>query len=403
MTPTRPLGGGKIVLRADAVRGPASESGHARRSPCKENIVEHRIALRLGSHGAARARIRCALIVLASACTLALAASSAEAAAQWNDGVPAMSTLVKCVINLQETGAIAQAGYLVDPSNPPQAGQVFYGHADFSAATDTACGSGDQVAELDLVLPPGVALAIDAAHPITCLYTDDGGSGTTYPTCPTHAIAGAYGPAIASDDAGHAWTMPAGREFDVRFPLKSDRRLAGPAGGHCPQSIDEIPAYPQRDCLLVALHVADGYSDPWLTPSEELFVDPAPAGAAPSPTPTAKPIANATPVVSRIAFTSAHLAAVAKKGLRLSVRCATACTGRVTVSVTAATANRLHLAQRTLASGRFSAPAGRTATVHLKLSRRLAGKVRRLKSLPIAVTVTPSGAAQTVAHVTLHR
>ena len=100
-----------------------------------------------------------ALVVLASACIFSLAASTARAAEQWNDGVPATSTQVKCVINLQETGAIAKAGYLADPSKPPMAGQVFYGRADFGATTDTACGSGDQVAELDVVLPPGVSLA----------------------------------------------------------------------------------------------------------------------------------------------------------------------------------------------------------------------------------------------------
>ena len=167
---------------------------------------------------------------------------------------------------------------------------MFYGHADFGATTDTACSSGDQVAELDVVLAPGVSLAVDAAHPITCLYGDNGGPGVNDPTCPTHAITGA-------------------------------------------------------------------------------------------------------------------LAAVAKKGLGLSMRCATACKGHVKVEVAAATAKRLHLAKGalTLTSGRFSAAAGKTATVHLKLSRQLAGKVRKLKSLAVTVTVTPSGAAKTVAHLTLHR
>ena len=143
------------------------------------------MALLLSAHRRAALRIRVALVVLASACILSLAASTARAAEQWNDGVPATSTQVKCVINLQETGAIAKAGYLADPAKPPTAGQVFYGHADFGATTDTACSSGDQVAELDVVLPPGVSLAIDAAHPITCLYTDNDGPQTNYPTCPT--------------------------------------------------------------------------------------------------------------------------------------------------------------------------------------------------------------------------
>src|SRR4051794_18550506 len=69
---------------------------------------------------------------------------------------------------------------------------VFYGHADFGATTDTACSSGDQVAELDIILPPGVSLAVDAAHPISCLYADNDGPKANYPTCPTHTIAGAY-------------------------------------------------------------------------------------------------------------------------------------------------------------------------------------------------------------------
>ncbi len=359
-----------------------------------------------------RARSRTASLgalvtALASACVLCIAASTARAAEQWNDGVPAMSTQVKCVINLQETGAIAQAGYLADPSNPPKAGEVFYGHAVFGATTDTACSSGDQLAELDIVLPPGVTLAIDATHPITCLYADDDGPEANYPTCPSRPIVGAYGPSIPSDDAGDAWTMPRGRAFDVRFPLTSNRKLVGPGGGHCPQSPDEIPTSPQRDCLLIALHVIDGYGDPWLTPNEELFIDPAAAShATPTPTPSPTPPKPdpTTPVVSQIAFSRAHLATAANKGLPLSMHCAKACHGTVKITIAAATAKRLHLAKSalTLTSGHFSAAAGQTATVPLKLSRRLAEKIRKLKSLAVTVTVTPSGATTTIIHLTLH-
>ena len=344
---------------------------------------------------------------LACAGMLSIAAPTAGAAEQWNNGTPAMSTQVKCVIDLQETGAIAEAGYLSDPAQPPKAGQVFYGHADFSATTDTACSSGDQVAQLDVVLPRGVSLAVDAAHPITCLYADNGGAQLTYPTCPTSTIVGAYGPEIPSDNAGHAWTMPAGREFDIRFPLTSDRRLAGPAGGHCPQSVDEIPTNPQRDCLLIALNVADGYSNPWLTPSVEMFIDPAAPGPGPKPPPPPPPSPPPprAPTISQIAFTSAHLASAGTRGLRLSMHCAAACSGRVNVALPASTAKRLHLATGaiTLTSGRFSAAAGHQATVKLKLSRRLARKVRKLKSLPVIVTVTPAGGARAVVHLTLHR
>ena len=277
--------------------------------------------------------------------------------------MPATSTQVKCVINLQETGAIAKAGYLADPSTLPTAGQVFYGRAVFGATTDTACGSGDQLAELDLVLPPGGRSRSTPRIRSPASTQTTAGRKTSYPTCPTQAIAGAYGPAIPSDDAGHAWTMPAGREFDVRFPLRSDRKLTGPAGGHCPQSVDEIPAYPQRDCLLIALHVADGYADPWLTPSEELFIDPA--------------IAPVTPVVSHIAFPNAHLAKAGKQGLRLSMHCATGLPrkrqGGGRRGDRQAPASRNRSAHADPPAG-FRQTAGKTATVHLKLSRKLAGE-----------------------------
>jgi hypothetical protein len=122
----------------------------------------------------------------------------------------------------------------------------------------------------------------------------------------------------------------------------------------------------------------------------------------PSPTPP-KP-APTTPVISQIAFTHAHLASAANKGLPLSMHCAKACHGTVKVTIAAATAKRLHLANSalTLTSGHFSAAAGRTATIPLKLSRRLATKIRKLNSLAVTVTVTPSGATNTITHLTLH-
>jgi hypothetical protein len=110
-------------------------------------------------------------------------------------------------------------------------------------------------------------------------------------------------------------------------------------------------------------------------------------------------------VISRIAFSKAHLAALAKKGLRLSIGCAAACGGSLKVRVPAATAKRLKLGKGalTLASGRFSAAAGKTATVHLKVPKGVAAKVRKLKSLKVAVTVAPSGSPARTAQLTLRR
>jgi hypothetical protein len=139
------------------------------------------------------------------------------------------------------------------------------------------CTDTDQAAELDLVLPPGVSLAVDAAHPIYCFYVEDNGASGPNPTCPTHAVNGIYGPMLPAGDGGAGWDMPPGRTLEVQFPLVSDRELKGPAGGHCPETLDEIGTSPQRDCLLLAVHVADGSDDPWLLPNVEMVVAPGPA------------------------------------------------------------------------------------------------------------------------------
>ena len=46
--------------------------------------------------------------------------------------------------------------------------------------------------------------------------------------------------------------MPAGREFDVRFPLKSDRRLTGPAGGQV--TVTVTPSGAPRTVAHLTLH-----------------------------------------------------------------------------------------------------------------------------------------------------
>jgi len=218
---------------------------------------------------------------------LLLVAEPASAAVQWNDGTDAQSTLFNCVLGIPETGALAWAGYQADPASLPKPGEVFYGHAVFGAAME-AC-AGDQHGELDVVLPPGVSLAVDAAHPVKCFYEDNQGPTLVNPTCPSHSVNGVYGPQFEAGDGGGPWDMPAGRLLEVEFPLVTTRQLRGPAGGHCPQDASELAVYPQHDCLIAALHVADGSLDPWLFPNEELVTAAAPAGGAPPPPPAGPP------------------------------------------------------------------------------------------------------------------
>jgi hypothetical protein len=243
---------------------------------------------------------RATTVAAIAAAALALAAAPrARADVAWQDGLLATSTYTQCVVNVVETGADAWTGYLMDPASPPRPGDVFYGHAAFAALT-SAC-AGDMLAELDLVLPPGVSLAIDAAHPIRCYYQDaDAPDKVANPACPTHTVAGVFGPQLPAGDGGGGWDLPPGRTFEVQFPLVSNRQLQGPAGGHCPSTADEIPFYVNHDCLIAAVHVIDGDSNPWLTPSEELFLGAPAAPPAPGPTPpTSGPPPATTPTPTR--------------------------------------------------------------------------------------------------------
>ena len=319
-------------------------------------------------------------------------------------------------------GSDVVAGYQADPASLPKAGDVFYAHVGFGAAIET-CDGGTQYGEVDLVLPPGVSLAVDADHPITCTYTDVNGPMVPNPQCPAATSSGIYGPALAPGAPGSAWRLPAGRWFEIQFPLRSTRQLRGAAGGYCPLTVDEIATSPQNDCLGAVLGLAAGDADnPWLLAHEGLVIDPATTPPVPTPTPTPTPTPpKATPpkptpptpkppkltarVVGHVAFAHAHLAGLTHRPLTLSVRCVKRCRGTVTIAISAATAKRLRLSSHalTLARGRFAAHAGKTATVHLKVSHPLAIKVRRLRSLPVTVTAAPAGGRKVAAHHTLTR
>jgi len=363
---------------------------------------------------------RCATTVGAVAAAVALAAApSARADVEWQDGLLATSTYTQCVINTVETGADAWTGYLMDPANPPRPGDLFYGHAAFAALT-SAC-AGNMVAELDLVLPPGVSLAIDAAHPIRCYYQDaDAPDKVVNPKCPTRTVAGVLGPQLPAGDGGGGWDLPPGRTFEVQFPLVSNRQLRGPAGGHCPRTVDEIPFYVDHDCLITAVHVIDGDTNPWLTPSEELFLGPPPAappapGPAPKPGPTPTPGPKPTPTPTRaklsLALTAGqHLRSVAR-ARALSVTCSATAAGRCRVRATIAgrQARALKLPRARSAtpyplgsaSRRLSEP-GR-ATLRIRLARTTAVALQRARTVRVTLTATDGNGATGQRVVTLTR
>jgi cytochrome c len=106
----------------------------------------------------------------------------------------------------------------------------------------------------------------------------------------------------------------------------------------------------------------------------QAFAAPAPATIAPAPD------------AARIAASAARpasMAAFRKRGVRVTVRCASTASGRASLRVSNATAKRLRLARRTIASRALRCAAGREVALRLKPSRstgrRLAG-VRRLRT-----------------------
>jgi hypothetical protein len=334
------------------------------------------------------------LIAVAVAAAALAVAPSARAAVQWNDGTLASSTYTQCVVDIEEMGADAQVGFQADPADLPRPGQVFYAHAMFAGLT-SRCGGDDQIAELDVVLPPGASLAVDAAHPIRCNYEDGDGPVVPNPTCPTHTVPGAYGPAFPAGDGGSVWDMPPGRTLEVQFPLISTRRLMG--GGICPATVDEIPTHPNFDCLIAAVHVVDGDTDPWLAPDVQVFMNPGP-----TPGPAAK--------VSLAVPAGQHLRSL-KHSRVLRVTCNATTAGRcgVSAAITAKQARKLHLTVKRSAK-RYAlgsahkrlATAGR-ATLRIKLSRKTATALARAKKLRVTLTATDTNGATSRRTVTLKR
>jgi RTX calcium-binding nonapeptide repeat (4 copies) len=92
-----------------------------------------------------------------------------------------------------------------------------------------------------------------------------------------------------------------------------------------------------------------------------------------------------------ITIAKAKLAAMAAKGLKIKVACTAACSAKGTITADKATGRKL--GTRKLAKGKGKAASAGTATVKLKASKKVARKLRRLKTAKgtVKITVTQGG------------
>lgn len=115
-----------------------------------------------------------------------------------------------------------------------------------------------------------------------------------------------------------------------------------------------------------------------------------PAHHAPTPQPPApEPSTNEKPKnpTATTARTSASVKRLRDHGIRMTLKCRTTANAAVTVTVSKATAKRLRLARRTIATKRVRCVGGRTVSAQVRPTRSVATRLARAKRVQATVTV----------------
>jgi hypothetical protein len=186
---------------------------------------------------------------------LALAPGSASAAASWQSGPLVESQDFNCITGDVEQEAGTYMSYYTDPASPPQVGQTFYVAIDVTGIGNTCAGI---YADVNLLLPSGLSVAIDGTHPVYCYLGFPGASSYTRDTqdCPQSL---GFGPNGYSLDPVHAnppfWPLPQGGTVEIQVPVKSSVSGTVQFGGY--------------------VQLADGDLDPTLGPTMYAVIDPA--------------------------------------------------------------------------------------------------------------------------------
>ena len=113
-----------------------------------------------------------------------------------------------------------------------------------------------------------------------------------------------------------------------------------------------------------------------------------PGGGQPGPGTTT----DTTPPALTLAAAKRRLGAFRSKGLRVTMSCSEACQYALTLQIDKRTARRLKLS-RTIGRAKGARIAAGRFTVTVKLSRKTARKLARLRSLKLSIALTAADAA----------
>lgn len=228
-----------------------------------------------------RRRILTTALAAAAFVAAALAAPAAQAAHQWHIGTSETSTVLDCSFS-QQPGIQSSAELQADSQAVPKVGDVFYART-VAGRIGEGCGI-YMGAHVEVVPPPGVALAISGANPVRCQWMDiPTGALTPADGCPQGIYEGVYGPALdqltpAGDTETHPWEIAYQKALVIEVPLVSSRPLHGTAPT-CPRVSGMPPCAPASsgDTLQFTARMLDAWSSEWLSPYVPLFVEAAAA------------------------------------------------------------------------------------------------------------------------------
>jgi len=213
------------------------------------------------------------LALFLSVAAVVVQPSRSDAVPVWVDGSIVRSTILNCVTFTPEYGVGTYAGAVVDPDTlEPKVGQRFYVRV-VVVGMGQACDT--QIFDLQFALPQGVEPAIAPDYGIVCSYD---GQQLPVSQCPQTLQpgweSGYYrfpAPTNAGIPTAPFWPATIGEFYEFLFPVASDVVIEG------------------NQAVRGRVEVADGFDNPVLRPSADLWVFPAQTTTTSSTTTTTRP------------------------------------------------------------------------------------------------------------------